>query len=94
MNCGNEERVSYLSHKEIPSSEADSSRCRFGCQDTAVGVFILPAGCICFPDDKEQILCLHHAMRSTDYDGIWIKNLVTDLPEFERGILARRYVFG
>jgi hypothetical protein len=38
--------------------------CRFG-DGPAVAVFDMDAGCICFPDDRQQALCAQHAMRST-----------------------------
>ncbi|GEM_PF-1724105 len=40
--------------KEVP--------CRFGCGDIAVGHFSTPNGCVCFPDDVEQDLCVQHAL--------------------------------
>lgn len=33
--------------------------CRFGGHPASVRVE-LEAGCVCFPDDKEQFLCEHH----------------------------------
>lgn len=45
----------------------DDQRCRFGCSLDAnppVAIVELSAGCIAFPDDREQLLCLHHVMRA------------------------------
>ena len=30
-------------------------------------------GCFCFPDDREQSLCLHHVMRATPIDSMTLK---------------------
>ena len=38
--------------------------CRFG-DDEAIGRFSLSQGCIVYPDDREQDLCSHHALRAT-----------------------------
>lgn len=37
--------------------------CRFG-DGPAVARFSLPRGCICYPDDREQSLCQHHAAKA------------------------------
>jgi hypothetical protein len=34
-------------------------KCRFGCPVATVRVQ-LNAGCVCFPEDREQYLCEHH----------------------------------
>lgn len=38
--------------------------CRF-CSSEAVGKFSMSHGCYCHPDDREQLLCTHHAMKAT-----------------------------
>jgi len=40
------------------------ARCRF-CESEAIGVFSLPDGCLCYPEDREQSLCLHHVVKAT-----------------------------
>jgi hypothetical protein len=35
------------------------------CGDPAAAVFALPQGCVVYPDDREQALCVHHALRAT-----------------------------
>jgi hypothetical protein len=45
--------------------------CRFG-DGEAIARFSLPGGCIAFPEDREQALCLHHAMRATPLDGMYL----------------------
>jgi hypothetical protein len=39
-------------------------KCHF-CTQEAVGRFTLSDGCVAFPNDKEQDLCFHHAMKAT-----------------------------
>lgn len=36
----------------------------------------MPGGCMCYPDDRQQPLCLHHAFRATPLDGM---TLILDL---------------
>lgn len=38
--------------------------CRF-CGTPAVAVFSLDEGCACFPDDREQALCMQHIVRAS-----------------------------
>lgn len=38
--------------------------CRFGCGDPVYGIFMMDRGCICYPNDRIQALCLQHAMKS------------------------------
>lgn len=38
--------------------------CRF-CRWPAVGIFELNRGCLCFPEDREQALCMQHVVRAT-----------------------------
>ena len=67
--------------------------CRFGpdgCIDRPVVCVALSEGCICFPDDREQLLCLHHAMRSTPLGTIEALYLVDDSPFVER-VLGERF---
>jgi hypothetical protein len=44
-------------------------RCRFG-DDEAVGLLKLDAGCVAYPGDREQYLCVHHALRATPLGGM------------------------
>lgn len=40
--------------------------CRFGCPSpsVAVGRYTMDAGCLCYPDDREQDLCAQHVLRA------------------------------
>jgi len=42
----------------------DFPRCRF-CKDEAIARAGFSDGCFCYPNDREQDLCLHHYMRAT-----------------------------
>lgn len=57
--------------------------CRF-CSDGAVAVFTLSDGCICYPDDREQALCWHHAMRATPLGGMELRQDLTVGAEFTK----------
>jgi len=35
-------------------------RCRFGCVATALYRVKLEKGCVCYPKDREQLLCRQH----------------------------------
>jgi hypothetical protein len=52
-------------------------RCRFG-DDEAVGLFRLDEGCVAYPSDREQYLCVHHALRATPLGGM---ELIEDFSE-------------
>lgn len=47
--------------------------CRFGDSYPAVLRIRLSAGCIGYPDDREQDVCLHHAMRVTPIG--WVQGI-------------------
>jgi hypothetical protein len=47
-----------------------SERCIFGCKN-AIGLYFLPAGCFCFPDDQFQCLCWQHLAKATAIDGLF-----------------------
>ena len=54
-------------------TEAKEVPCRFqerGCQGVAIARYALAEGCACFPDDREQDLCLQHVMKDGQIDGI------------------------
>ena len=38
----------------------DTPKCRFGCIATALYRVKLEKGCICYPDDREQLVCVQH----------------------------------
>jgi hypothetical protein len=38
--------------------------CRF-CGDVAAARYALSAGCLCYPDDREQDLCVQHIIRAS-----------------------------
>jgi hypothetical protein len=63
-----------------------------GCSSAnpAVARFALDEGCLAKPDDRQQDLCLHHAMRSTPCGTIELLEVYERSP-FVLGILARRY---
>lgn len=49
-----------MSERRLASKEVLAQvRCRFGCADGPVGIFHVPAGCICW-DDPVQALCQQH----------------------------------
>jgi len=41
------------------------TKCRQGDSDPPVAIIALSDGCLVFPEDREQVLCLHHAMKIT-----------------------------
>jgi hypothetical protein len=55
-------------------------RCRL-CDDEALAVFGLSRGCVAFPADRIQAMCLHHALRSTPLGSL---ELLADLTECEQ----------
>jgi hypothetical protein len=55
----------------------DPVSCRFG-DGEAVAVVALERGCIAYPDDREQALCLHHLFRARPLGGML---LAADLTE-------------
>lgn len=46
-------------------------KCRF-CDHPAIGRFRMNGGCTCYPDDREQCLCEHHARRAQPLDGMYL----------------------
>lgn len=38
--------------------------CRF-CSSPAVAIFTMTEGCLCYPDDRQQALCMQHILRAT-----------------------------
>jgi len=38
-------------------------KCRF-CDDEAVAKYTFSNGCVCYPEDREQNLCLQHIVKS------------------------------
>jgi hypothetical protein len=48
-------------------------KCQFsdlGCRGEAVGLFFLPEGCACYPD-QEQYLCEYHEWKATALEGMY-----------------------
>lgn len=39
--------------------------CRFGDSSGAIAVWEMDEGCMCYPDDRVQSLCLHHTFRAS-----------------------------
>jgi hypothetical protein len=60
----------FRHNKEDKQSSKMTDKCIFGC-DEPVGVFFLPGGCACFPDDQLQLLCEPHMHKAADLDGIY-----------------------
>ena len=57
------------------------------CDDPAAGRFRLSRGCVAFPDDREQFLCLSHVCKSQPLGTF---ELVEDLrPEGAEGVFGR-----
>ena len=46
-------------------------RCRFGDTMPVAIHLIMPGGCACFPDDRDQWLCAQHAINSEPLAGSW-----------------------
>ena len=47
--------------EEAPMIPIQPIPCRFGCRDS-VGIFYVPLGCACFPDNHVMALCIQHAI--------------------------------
>lgn len=43
----------------------------FGRCADPVGLFFLPRGCVCYPDDQLQLLCAQHLQKAGHLDGIY-----------------------
>ncbi len=43
--------------------------CRFG-DGEAIAIWDMPGGCMCYPEDRAQALCLQHSRRATPLDGM------------------------
>lgn len=43
-------------------TECPMPKCRH-CDDHAVARYKTPQGCVCFPDDREQDLCMQHIIK-------------------------------
>lgn len=57
--------------------------CRFEC-GWAIARYAMDAGCVCFPDDREQDLCAQHIVRSTPLGSMTlIRKYVPAHPLFE-----------
>lgn len=58
-------------------------KCRF-CNDGAVAIFALNEGCLCFPDDREQALCMQHVIKANPIGSMTIKQDLTLNNEFTK----------
>ena len=47
----------------------DSVRCRFGCTTPVIGIYWMPRGCACHPD-QVQALCAQHAVKAEPLAGM------------------------
>ena len=55
------------------------SPCRFVHNSAAVAIFTFSRGCICFPDDREQALCIQHIVGATPLGSMeLVKDLTKD----------------
>lgn len=43
--------------------------CRFD-GELAVAAYATPAGCVAYPDDKQQVLCRQHELKATPHEGM------------------------
>jgi hypothetical protein len=59
-------------------------KCRF-CQDNAVVKVYLSKGCICYPDDHEQDLCIQHLKRATPLGTMELVEDYTTEKFFQKG---------
>jgi hypothetical protein len=61
--------------------------CRFApeCQAPSAARVSVPGGCICFPADREQELCLQHINDATPLDGLELLVDRTETKFFQRG---------
>lgn len=53
---------SYFRKKEVAIDERVVP-CRFGDSSPAVGRYLTPQGCVCYPHDREQDLCAQHVLK-------------------------------
>ena len=68
----------------MPSdATAPVTRCCL-CDDPAVAVFHMPAGCVARPGLVKQPLCTHHAVRATPLCGMHLTEDLTAGREFGR----------
>lgn len=79
--------------------------CRF-CDDFAVGLFEMSDGCVCFPEDREQWLCMQHALKATPLGSMrciasaaWARWFVEKQPELmgrrcQRPATPSRWMYG
>lgn len=54
--------------KESPAIPVRPIPCRFGCE-ASVGIFYVPEGCACYPDNHVMALCPQHAI-GLEADGL------------------------
>jgi hypothetical protein len=61
--------------------------CRFGDGDVAVVRVALNEGCLAYPDDREQVLCLNHFHKMTPNDSYEVlEELDPEVMEWYRGV--------
>jgi hypothetical protein len=73
------------------SGERDNrqmTKCRF-CDDEAVAVFDMPRGCVCYPEDRQQSLCMQHIVKANTIGGMELKHDLTVGGEFTNYWLGR-----
>jgi hypothetical protein len=73
---------------------AEALQCRFG-DGEAVALITLDRGCVAYPDDREQALCLHHLVRAQPLGGLYLTRDLTEggaLTRWLRGQPAWRVV--
>ncbi len=57
--------------------------CRFGC-GPAIAVFAMDRGCVCYPDDRQQALCMQHIVRATPLGRMTVVRDLTADAEFTK----------
>jgi hypothetical protein len=55
----------------------DRAVCRF-CGSLAAARFRLDRGCVCYPDDRIQDLCMQHVVRATPLGGMELMCVLDD----------------
>jgi hypothetical protein len=50
----------------------------------AVAVFDMPGGCVCFPEDRKQALCMQHVVKANPLAGMELREDLTEGGAFTR----------
>jgi hypothetical protein len=60
---------------ELPTDGAIAVECRF-CAAPAVAVYAMDRGCACYPEDREQSLCIQHIVSATPRGKMELKGVL------------------